>query len=139
MSSVTDVVELWSAARHAIATVERRLDTVLTERLGLSFTTYAVLCTIAELGSKREVSQQHIADALGIDKSNASRHIEAAVQAGLVSSAPSLQSRRSKSVGITPAGRTALAAAEELVADFASTLEPAAVRQTTRFLSGIGD
>jgi len=139
-SAVTEIIGLWTAARHAIAVVERELDSRLTETLGIPFTTYAVLCTIAEFEiAASELSQQHIAVALGIDKSNVSRHIEAAVASGHVTSAPSAVSRRSKSVSLTASGREALAAAERLVAEFATGLDLRGAVSATRFLTAIGD
>lgn len=123
--------------------VEKELDARLIAALGIPFTTYAVLCTVAELAelaeSGAELSQQQIAHALGIDKSNVSRHIEAAVSTGHVASAPSAASRRSKSVTLTPRGRSALTAAESLVGEFADTLDLREAAATTRFLIAIGD
>ena len=139
MTTVSAIVDLWISSRRAIALVERELDMRLTDSLGIPFTTYAVLCTIAELGEAgAELSKQHIADALAIDKSNDSRHIETAVASGHVSSAPSATSRRSKSVSLTPSGQTALEAAEALVAEFASTLDLRGAADATRFLTAIG-
>ncbi len=147
--SVAVIVELWTSARRAIAVVERELDGRLTTELGIPFTTYAVLCTIAELsdgdrsssgsGSGSELSQQHIALALGIDKSNVSRHIDAAVASGHVTTAPSATSRRSKSVGLTPQGKSTLEAAESLVAEFAVGLDLRSAAEATRFLKAMGD
>lgn len=140
MATVSAIVDLWISARHAIAVVERELDARLAESVGIPFTTYAVLCTIAELGeSGIEISQQHIAHALAIDKSNVSRHIEAAVTSGHVSSAPSPTSRRSKSVELTAKGRASLDAAEALVAEFAQGLDLRSIAETTRILGAIGD
>ena len=140
MSSVSELVALWSAARHAIASVERQLDDALTRELGIPFTTYAVLCTIAELDDgSAEISQQHLADVLGLDKSSISRHLDAAVQAGQVSSAPSAQSRRSKSIALTPLGRSTLASAEVLVDELAGELELDGIAGVTGFLRAIGE
>ena len=148
--SVAVIVDLWTSARRAIAVVERELDGRLTTALGIPFTTYAVLCTIAELrgsgsGSERgsaggsELSQQHIALALGIDKSNVSRHVDAAVASGHVTTAPSATSRRSKSVRLTPHGASTLEAAETLVAEFAVDINLRDAAEATRFLTAMGD
>ena len=146
--SVAVIVELWTSARRAIAVVEKELDGRLTTELGIPFTTYAVLCTIAELsgsGSERgsaggsELRQQHIALALGIDKSNVSRHIDAAVASGHVMTTPSATSRRSKSVSLTAHGESTLEAAETLVAEFAVDIDLRSAAEATRFLKAMGD
>lgn len=137
MPSVAALVELWTASRRAIAAVEKRLDAALQQRVGIPFATYAVLCTIAEF-SDRQLSQQHIADELGIDKSSVSRQLDTAVRLGLATSTPSTESRRSHSVALTAEGREALSASERVVAEIATELRLDGIEQTTRFLSGLG-
>ena len=138
--SVAVIVDLWTSARRAIAVVERELDGRLTTELGIPFTTYAVLCTIAELRhDSSELSQQHIALALGIDKSNVSRHVDAAVASGHVTTAPSATSRRSKSVRLTPHGASTLEAAETLVAEFAVDINLRDAAEATRLIKAMGD
>ena len=138
MTSVAALVELWTASRRAIAAVEKRLDAALQERVGIPFATYAVLCTIAEL-SQRELSQQHIADVLGIDKSSVSRQLDAAARVGLVTSTPSAESRRSRSVALTEAGREALRKSEAVVAEIATELPLDGIGSATRFLTALGE
>jgi DNA-binding MarR family transcriptional regulator len=138
MTSVAALVELWTASRRAITAVEKQLDAALQQQVGIPFTTYAVLCTIAEF-SDRQLSQQHIADELGIDKSSVSRQLDAAVRSGLVTSTPSAESRRSRSVALTEEGRDALRKAEAVVAEIATELQLDGIDQATRFLSGLAE
>lgn len=138
MTSVAALVELWTASRRAITAVEKRLDAALQQQVGIPFAAYAVLCTIAEF-SDRELSQQRIADELGIDKSSVSRQLDTAVRSGLVSSTPSAESRRSRSVALTAEGREALRQSEIVVAEIATALKLDGIEQTTRFLSGLAE
>ena len=67
------------------------------------------------LGDPACGNQQSIASVLGLTKGSVSRQVEQAVAAGLVTAQTSASSRRDKVVALTPAGRRAVAAAEEVL------------------------
>ena len=113
MSSSCSIADLWVSSRRVATLIEREAERVLNEKLGLSTTTYALLST---LGSQPEhITQQSIADLLGLTKSSISRHMDAATAAGYIAPAAQPASRRDRSVELTPLGLEALARADEIV------------------------
>lgn len=105
--------ELWIAARQVAARLEREADRVLRAELGMSTTTYALLSTLG--GHEQHLTQQAIAELLGVTKSSISRHMDAATTAGYLVTAAAQISRRDRTVDLTAAGRHVLARADELV------------------------
>lgn len=93
--------------------LERAADHALTERLGISTTAYALLTTLS--AHETRVTQQEVADLLGLSKSSVSRQIDAAIGAGHLRVSDSAPSRRDKSVELTAAGRRIVAEGDVLV------------------------
>jgi DNA-binding MarR family transcriptional regulator len=95
------------------AHLEREADRILSSELGLSTTTYALLSTLG--GQEHHLTQQGIAELLGVTKSSISRHMDAATAHGYLTPSSSPISRRDRAVELTPKGRQVLARADALV------------------------
>ncbi|WP_439564400.1 MarR family winged helix-turn-helix transcriptional regulator [Microcella sp.] len=120
-------VELWLAARAMSSRIESRLDTQLRTESGISASTYAVLCALRRPDDA--LSQQAVADGLGLDKSSVSRRIKEAAALGLVSVEPSSSSRRENAVSITAAGIAAIDRGDLLLAELARGVNAAEARE----------
>lgn len=131
MSSADDhgaeALELWLAARAMSSRIESRLDTQLRAELGISAATYAVLCALRRPDDA--LSQQAVADGLGLDKSSVSRRLKEAAALGLVSVEPSTSSRRENAVTITAAGIEAVDRGDRMLAELARGIDAAAARR----------
>ncbi len=115
------VLELWLAARATASRLESRLDVQLRQRSGVSASTYAILCALRRPDDS--LSQQAVADGLGLDKSSVSRRLREAASLGLVVVEPSSTSRRENTVSITRAGIAAIDAGDRLLAEIACGLD----------------
>lgn len=109
-----------------ISRIESRLDTRLRQESGISASTYAVLCALRRPDDA--LSQQAVADGLGLDKSSVSRRITEAAALGLVTVEPSTSSRRENVVAITPAGIAVIDRGDRLLAELASGIDAADAR-----------
>lgn len=107
--------------------IESRLDTQLRTESGISASTYAVLCALRRPDDA--LSQQAVADGLGLDKSSVSRRIKEAAALGLVSVEPSSSSRRENAVSITAAGIAAIDRGDLLLAELARGVNAAEARE----------
>ena len=116
------LVDLWLAARRAVAALERTMESRLQADVGISSPRYALLCATGSPGSA--TNQQAISAALGLNKSSISRQVEAAVQDGHLAAHAAPGSRRDKEVVITPAGRTLLDRADAVLATLAREIDP---------------
>jgi DNA-binding MarR family transcriptional regulator len=119
-----DVTELWLLARRTAASLERRAETELQAKLGLSLSLFALLSTLD--AHDCDLNQQEAADLLGLTKSSVSRQVEAAVAAGLLEPAARGSSRREKVQQLTRSGRVVLAKAYGILGSIAP--ESAAAR-----------
>lgn len=94
--------DLWFLVRQVAARLDRVGDALYRDELGISLPQFLVLSVVdAYPGS---LSQQGIANQLGLTKGTVSRQIEAAVSAGRMTVEPSPHSRRENIVHLTPAG-----------------------------------
>jgi len=125
-------LELWLAARATASRLESRLDLQLRQRSGISASTYAVLCALRRPDDL--LSQQAVADGLGLDKSSVSRRLREAASLGLVVVEPSSTSRRENTVSITRAGIAAIDAGDRLLAEIARGLDLDAAQALARAL-----
>ncbi|MBO0807494.1 MAG: MarR family transcriptional regulator, partial [Actinobacteria bacterium] len=82
----------------------RAADQQLGERIGIGRAMFLTLDTLARANAGG-ISQQAIADQLGLTKAAVSRHIAAARGRGWLSAQPSPASRRENSVALTAPGR----------------------------------
>ncbi len=123
----SEALELWLAARAMTSRLESRLDAQLRAESGISASTYAVLCALRRPDDA--LSQQAVADGLGLDKSSVSRRITEAATLGLVSVEPSTSSRRENAVSITAAGIAVIDRADRLLAELARDIDTADARR----------
>lgn len=121
-----EALELWLAARALSSRLESRLDAQLRAHSGISAATYAVLCALRRPDDA--ISQQAVADGLGLDKSSVSRRIKEAAALGLVTVEPSTSSRRENAVSITAAGIAAIDLGDRLLAELARGIDAAEAR-----------
>ncbi len=103
--------QLWFALRKAATIAERRAESVVSGQAGVSLGLYMVLSVLH--AHEGPVSQQAIADRLGLTKGTVSRLLDGARREGMVETAPSAVSRRERAVTITAAGRGVVDAADE--------------------------
>lgn len=90
---------------HRADLLSRRLaDQQLGERIGIGRAMFLILDMLAR-GAAGGISQQAIADQLGLTKAAVSRHLAAARDRGWLSAHPSPASRRENSITLTPLGR----------------------------------
>lgn len=130
------VADLWIATRRVSALLEREAERVLGRELGLSTTTYALLSTLS--AHPDHITQQAIADLLGLTKSSISRHMDAATAAGYIAPAAQPSSRRDRAVELTPLGREAVRRADDIVERIVpSASDDADVAAATRALAAV--
>ncbi|WP_052405700.1 MarR family winged helix-turn-helix transcriptional regulator [Demequina mangrovi] len=124
-SETTPAEQLWFAMRKAATMMERHADAVVARATGVSLGQYMVLSVVhARTGP---VTQQAIADRLGLTKGTVSRLLDGARRAGHAETAPSETSRRERVVTLTPAGRAVVDAAD--VAMLGSEMATFAMRE----------
>ncbi len=100
--SSEDIADLWFLVRKSASLMDRAGEAIFREGLGISLAQFMVLSIIdAHAGS---FNQQTIADLLGLTKGTVSRQLEAASEAGLLTTEVRPTSRREKIVALTPAG-----------------------------------
>ena len=90
--------------RRAAVLSDRVGDRLYQHRIGVGRAMYLVLRTIDETPGG-VLSQQALADRLGLTKAAISRHVAAAEQAGWLTSSASPVSRREHSLALTPGGK----------------------------------
>jgi MarR family transcriptional regulator, lower aerobic nicotinate degradation pathway regulator len=88
-----------------------RLDSALGGQ-GLSLRTHAVLVCLDEYG---ELSQQQVADYVGIDRSDLVKLIDQLEARGQVARRPDLADRRRHVLSLTPAGKRAIRQADQII------------------------
>jgi len=123
---------LLAAARSLVAMTVR---TVEQGSVPLSVVQHRVLLLLEEAGS---LSVNQVAERLGVDQSNASRHCTRLVQLGLVRRTPAARDRRSVDMRLTSEGRTQVLAVREarrqLLDGVLAQLPEAQARQAVRGL-----
>ncbi|WP_084102185.1 MarR family winged helix-turn-helix transcriptional regulator [Demequina sp. NBRC 110051] len=101
---------LWFALRKAATMMERHAEAIVSRETGVSLGLYMVLSVLHARDAA--VSQQAIADRLGLTKGTVSRLLDGARSAGLAVTAPSPSSRRERVVTLTEAGRAVVDAGD---------------------------
>jgi DNA-binding MarR family transcriptional regulator len=97
-----DMATLWFLVRRVAGLMDRNGETLFRRELNLSLAQFLVLSVVdAHPG---DLSQQLIADRLGLTKGTVSRQIDNAVAAGLMTVEVSRRTRRENQVALTPAG-----------------------------------
>jgi DNA-binding MarR family transcriptional regulator len=99
-----------------VYTIDRMADRALLEGAGITASQFLVLRSL-DTDTELAISQQAIADYLGIHKAAISRHVSALVQRGLVRRRTPVTSRRQYSLHLTAAGHATLRQGRAIVLD----------------------
>jgi DNA-binding MarR family transcriptional regulator len=97
-----DLANLWYLIRRTAALMDREGDTLCRRELGISLAQFLVLSVVDAYPG--HLSQQAIADRLGLTKGTVSRQIDNAVAAGLMTVQVAPHTRRENAVALTAAG-----------------------------------
>ena len=97
-----DLATLWYLIRRTAALMDREGDTLCRRELGISLAQFLVLSAVDAYPG--HLSQQAIADRLGLTKGTVSRQIDNAVAAGLMTVQVAPHTRRENAVALTAAG-----------------------------------
>jgi DNA-binding MarR family transcriptional regulator len=107
-----DLATLWYLVRRVAGLMDRQGDALFRDQLGISLAQFLVLSVVdAHPGA---LSQQAVADRVGLTKGTVSRQIDAAVAAGLMTVRTAAHSRRENAVGLTEAGTALVRRGDEL-------------------------
>ncbi len=136
-----DHATLWFLIRRVAGLMDRTGESLFRSRLGISLAQFLVLSVIDAYPG--DLSQQAIADRLGLTKGTVSKQLDGAITAGLVSVSPSPTSRRENRISLTEAG-TALvrrgdAAFDEARAVAQPDIPPADLRTTIATLAALNE
>lgn len=97
-----DLATLWYLVRRVAGLLDRSGEALFQRELGISLAQFLVLSVVdAHPGP---LSQQAVADRLGLTKGTVSRQIDSAVNAGWMTVEVSARTRRENSVALTAAG-----------------------------------
>ncbi len=97
-----DLATLWFLVRRVAGLLDRSGETLFRAELGISLAQFLVLSVVdAHPGT---LSQQAIADRLGLTKGTVSRQVENAIGSGLMTARPAEHSRRENAVALTAEG-----------------------------------
>ena len=97
-----DLATLWSLIRRVAAAMDRQGEALFRRELGISLAQFLVLSVVDAYPGP--LSQQAIADRLGLTKGTVSRQIDNAVKAGLMTVGVAPHSRRENVVALTDDG-----------------------------------
>ena len=97
-----DTARLWFLIRRVAGAMDRSGERLFQRELNLSLAQFLVLSVVE--AHPGDLSQQVIADRLGLTKGTVSRQIEKAVADGLMTVAVSERTRRENDVRLTDAG-----------------------------------
>ena len=97
-----------------VSLLDKTADKALQAGVGISLSQFLVLLSM-DAESGLSLSQQAIADDLGINKAAVSRHIDALVAQGWVERAPHATSRREYQLRMTDSGLQVLRAAQKIM------------------------
>lgn len=120
--------QLWFEVRKAATLMERRAESVVVAETGVTLGLFMVLSVLHARDTP--VSQQAIADRLGLTKGTVSRLLESARRGDYVTSEVAAASRRERAVTLTVSGREVVEVGDSALAvsDLAqfAWMEPAA-------------
>jgi DNA-binding MarR family transcriptional regulator len=97
-----DLATLWYLVRRTAALMDREGDALCRRELGISLAQFLVLSVVDAYPG--HLSQQAVADRLGLTKGTVSRQIDAAAAAGLMTVQVAAHTRREHAVALTEAG-----------------------------------
>src|SRR6201996_405927 len=117
-----ELATLWYLVRRAASLMDRQGEVLLRRELGISQAQFLVLSVVdAHPGP---LSQQAIADRVGLTKGSVSRQIDHAVAAGLMTVRVASHTRRENAVALTEAGTALVRRGDALIeADRAAMLD----------------
>ena len=95
--------ELGYYLHKVVALLDKRADSILRQNAGISLSQFLILLT-ADKQSGLSLSQQEIADHLGINKAAVSRHLNTLVQHKLILRETHPVTRQANTISITSAG-----------------------------------
>jgi len=97
-----ELATLWFLIRRAASTMDRQGEALFRSELGISLPQFLVLSVVdAHPGP---LSQQAVADRLGLTKGTVSRQIDHAVSSGLMTVEVAAHTRREHALALTPEG-----------------------------------
>jgi DNA-binding MarR family transcriptional regulator len=136
-----DLATLWFLVRRVAGLLDRQGDAVCRSELGISLAQFLVLSVIDAYPGR--LSQQAVADRLGLTKGTVSRQIEAAAAAGLITVRVNPDTRRENAVALTRTG-TALvrrgdAVMAESRAELLSAIRAKEIPATRRVLTAMAE
>lgn len=106
--------QLWFEVRKAATLMERRAESVVMAKTGVTLGLFMVLSVLHARDTP--VSQQAVADRLGLTKGTVSRLLESARREGHVTSEVAAASRRERAVALTASGRKVVEAGDAALA-----------------------
>jgi DNA-binding MarR family transcriptional regulator len=119
-----DLATLWYLIRRAAALMDHQGEVLLRRELGVSLAQFLVLSVVdAHPGP---LSQQAIADRVGLTKGSVSRQIDQAVAAGLITVRVASHTRREHAVTLTAAGTALVRRGDALTQASRTALQDAA-------------
>ena len=115
-----DLATLWYLVRRVAGQLDRQGDAMFRGELGVSLAQFLVLSVVDAYPG--HLSQQAIADRLGLTKGTVSRQIEAAVAAGLMTVETAAHTRRENAVALTRTGTALVRKGDRLARDSRSAM-----------------
>lgn len=97
-----DLATLWYLIRRVAGLMDRQGDALFRHELGVSLAQFLVLSVVDAYPGR--LSQQAVADRLGLTKGTVSRQIDAAVAAELMTVEVARHTRRENAIALTKAG-----------------------------------
>jgi DNA-binding MarR family transcriptional regulator len=136
-----DTATLWYLIRRVAGLLDRSGEALFQRELGISLAQFLVLSVVdAHPGP---LSQQAVADRLGLTKGTVSRQIDSAVTAGWMTVRVSDRTRRENAVALTPAGtdlvRRGDAAFHQASATALPALDPHDAQTAIRVLAAMNE
>jgi DNA-binding MarR family transcriptional regulator len=110
-----DLGTLWYLIRRLASLMDHESDVLCRGELGISFAQFLVLSVVDAYPGP--LSQQAIADRLGLTKGTVSRQIDAAVAAGLMTVRVASHTRRENVVALTKTGTALVRKGDALMQD----------------------
>jgi DNA-binding MarR family transcriptional regulator len=108
-----ELARLWFLVRRVAGLLDRAGESFFRHELDVSLAQFLVLSVVE--AHPGDLSQQAIAERLGLTKGTVSRQIETAVAAGLMRVERSQRTRRENNVTLTPAGKDLVARGDTLL------------------------
>lgn len=134
-----DLATLWRLIHRVAGLMDRQGDALFRQELGVSLAQFLVLSVVdAHPGP---LSQQAIADRVGLTKGSVSRQIDRAVAAGLMTVRVAPHTRRENAVALTEAGTALVRRGDALGqaprAAMLDAIDPAELKAAIRVLRGL--